>query len=152
MRANKKKLCNNKPYDWTKLKQDIIIRNKFVTEVKDRFKTLQEFKLTYVSANIRYNYFEIACKEATENIIPLKPKLIKSLPWETLLICQKCELLHQAAELKYIDPSSRNIKNFVDAQNILTNMYQREQEEYVTRWIEEIEDVSVFKSLHSHGK
>ena len=97
MRANKKKLCNNKPYDWTKLKQDINIRNKFVTEVKDRFKTLQEFKPTDVSANIRYNYFEIACKEAAENIIPLKPKLIKSLPWETLLICQKRELLHQAA-------------------------------------------------------
>ena len=25
LRANKKKLCNNKPYDWTKLKQDINI-------------------------------------------------------------------------------------------------------------------------------
>ena len=71
LRANKKKLCNNKPYDWTKMKQYINIRNKFVTEVKDRFKTLQEFKPTDVSANTRYNYFEIACKEAAENIIPL---------------------------------------------------------------------------------
>ena len=35
LRSNKKKLCNNKPYDWNKLKQDINIRNKFVTEVKD---------------------------------------------------------------------------------------------------------------------
>ena len=127
LRANKKKVCNNKPYDWTKLKQDINIRNKFVTDVKEIFKTLQEFKPTDVSANTRYNYFEIGCKKAAENIIPLKPKLIKSLPWETLIICQKRELLHQAAEIKNIDPLPRNIKNFVDAQNILISMYQREQ-------------------------
>ena len=37
LRANKKKVCNNKPYDWTKLKQDTDIRSSFVTEVKNRF-------------------------------------------------------------------------------------------------------------------
>ena len=35
-------------------------------------------------------------------------------------------------------------KKLVDAQNILTNVYQRDHEEYVTRKIEEIEDAISF--------
>ena len=113
--------------------------------MKNRFSTLQEVDITALSANTRYNNVVKACKEAATNVIPLKPKLKKRLPWETLYICQKREILHQTAELKNSDPTQRNIKNFIRVQNPLTNTYEREQEEYVTRNIEEIQTAISFK-------
>ena len=113
--------------------------------MKNRFSTLQEVEITTLSVNTRYNNFVKSCKEAYANVIPLKPKPKKRLPWKTLYICQKREILHQTAELKNSDPTQRNIKNFIGAQHSLTNMYEREKEEYVTRKIDEIQNAISFK-------
>ena len=115
-------MCNNKPHDWARLKHDTDIRSSFVTEVKNRFSTLQEIQITALSANTRYNNFVKACKCNSVN-----PKLKKRLPWETLYIYQKRELIYQTAELKNSDPSQQNIKHFIEDQNVLTNTYEREQ-------------------------
>ena len=56
--------------------------------------TLQEVEITVLSANSRYNNFVKAYKESAANVIPLKPKLKKRLPWETLYIFQKREILY----------------------------------------------------------
>ena len=104
--------------------------------MKNRFSTLQEVEITSLSANTKYNNFVKACKEASANVIPLKQNLKKRLSRETLNICQIHEILHQTAEIKNRDPTQINIKNLIEAQNPLTNMYEKEQEEYVTRNID----------------
>ena len=145
LRANKKKLCQNKPFNWSTLKDDSDVRKSFITEVKNGYTVLQESEQNESTANSRYNNFEKACKEAATKEIPLKPKMIKRLPWETPYICQKREILHQAAEIKNSDPTSENIKKFTDAQNVLTKMYENEQTEYVTRKIDVIKNAISFK-------
>ena len=120
--------------------------------MKNGYTVLQETEQNESTANSRYNNFEKTCKEAATKEIPLKPKMIKRLPWETPYICQKREILHQAAEIKNSDPTSENIKKFTDAQNVLTKMYENEKTEYVTPKIDEIKTQSVLKNQHLHGK
>ena len=117
------------------LKRDTDTRSSFVTEMKNKLSTLQEVEITALSANTIYTNFVKSWKEDAANVIPLKQKLEKILPCETLYICQKREILHQTAELKNSDPTQRNIKNFIEAPNSLTKTYEREQEEYVSRQI-----------------
>ena len=69
----------------------------------------------------------------------------KRVPWETPYICQKREILHQAAVIKNIDPTSENIKKFTDAQIMITKMYENELTEYVTHEIDEIKNEISFK-------
>ena len=132
LRANKKKLCQNKPFNQSTLKDDSGIRKSFITEVKNGYTVLQETKQIESTANSRYNNLEKACKEAATKLIPLKTKMRKRVPWETPYICQKREILHQAAVIKNIDPTSENIKKFTDAQNMLTKMYEKQTEKIST--------------------
>ena len=44
--------------------------------------------ISSLSAIRRYTHFEIAFKETSVKVIPLKPKLKKRIPWETVNICQ----------------------------------------------------------------
>ena len=88
LRDNTKKNSKFKPYDWTRLTHDTEIRNAFIITVKNRFLSLQNSDAeTTLSASTRYTYFEKACKDAANKVIPLKPKLKKRIPWETEKIC-----------------------------------------------------------------
>ena len=96
LRANKKKNSKCKPYDWTRLKHDTEIRNAFIVTVKNRLLSLTNYDVeATLSAITRYTYFEKACKDAANKVIPLKPKLKKRIPWETDNICQKRDILHK---------------------------------------------------------
>ena len=73
LRANKKKNSKCKPYDWTRLTHDTEIRNAFIVTVKNRFLSLQNSDAeNTLSASTRYTYFEKACKDAANKVIPLK--------------------------------------------------------------------------------
>ena len=128
LRANTKKNSKCKPYDWTRLTHDTEIRNAFIITVKNRFLSLQNSDAeTTLSASTRYTYFEKACKDAANKVIPLKPKLKKRIPWETEKICQKRDILHKAAQLKGSSPTQMNINKFINAQESLVNSYDLEQ-------------------------
>ena len=84
LRANKKKNSKCKQYDWTRLTHDTKIINAFIVTVKNRLLSLQNSDAeNTLSANTRYTYFEKACKDAANKVIPLKSKLKKRIPWET---------------------------------------------------------------------
>ena len=55
LRANTNKSSRIKPYDWN-LKNNVDIRNKFIIEVKNRLKALQNDEETII-ANTAYTYF-----------------------------------------------------------------------------------------------
>ena len=78
LRANKKKLCQHKPFNWSTLKDDSDVRKSFITEVKNGYTVLQETEQNESTANSRNNNFEKACKEAATKEIPLKPKMINN--------------------------------------------------------------------------
>ena len=75
-----------------------------------------------------------ACKEAAANVIPLKPKRKKRLPWDTLYIYQKREILQKTAAFNS-DPTQRNIKNFIEATKNTRNMLLERLKKYKTQLI-----------------
>ena len=93
LKANKKKNSTIKPYDCTTLQYYKDIRSDFVTRVGNNFAALQTLE-TEDKLSLRYSHFETACKESVIEAIPLKPKLKKHIPLETLDICHKFEKLH----------------------------------------------------------
>ena len=109
--------------------------------LKNKFLHLQDAD-DILSASTRYTNFENACKEAANQVIPLKPKKNKRIPWETENICQKRDLLHRAAHLKETAPTQVNINRFINAQKSLVNSYDLEQKEYINDNIYEIQNSS----------
>ena len=146
LRANKKKNSKYKPYDWTRLTHGTEIRNAFIVTVKNRFLSLQNFDAeNTLSAGTRYTYFEKACKDAANKVIPLKPKLKKRIPWETEKICQKRDIIHKSAQLKESSPTQMNINKFINAQEYLVNSYDLEQQNYINKKIYEIQNAATNK-------
>ena len=111
LRANTKKNSKTKPYDWTTLKCDKDIRSDFVTRVGHTFAALKTLE-TEDTASLRYLHVETACKESAIEVIQLKPKLKKHIPWETAYICHKREKLHLEAKENDNMPTQENICNF----------------------------------------
>ena len=97
LRANKKKTSKNKPYEWSCLKKNTEIIKSFITKVKNRFEFLLNTSSTK-TADSTFAHFETSCKEIAKEIIPLKPKLKKRLPWETLEISNKRTISQETAE------------------------------------------------------
>ena len=81
LRANTDEYNRITSYNWSNLKNNADIRNKFMIEVKNRFDALQNNEET-ISANTAYTYFENACKESSAKYIPLKQTQKKGAPWE----------------------------------------------------------------------
>ena len=67
LRANKNKSCRIKPYDWSNLKNNADIRNKFIIEVKNRFEALQNDEET-ISTNTATNTLKLPVKNHLLNI------------------------------------------------------------------------------------
>ena len=63
LRANKKKASNSIRHDWSHLRNNSEISNKFIVSLKNRFAALQHTE-EQSSATTRYKNFETACKEA----------------------------------------------------------------------------------------
>ena len=121
------------------MKHDTEIRNAFIITVKNRFLSLQHSDAeTTLSVSTRYTYFEKACKDSANKVIPLKPKLKKRIPCETENICQKHDILHKAAQMKESSPTLMKINKFINAQESEFNLYDSEQTNYLNKNICEI--------------
>ena len=139
LRENKKKTSKNKPYEWSCLKKNTEIRKSFITNVKNRFEILLNTSSTK-TADSTFAHFETSCKEISKEIIPLKPKLKKRLPWETLEISNKRTILQETAEKCNSHPIMENIRQFKKAQTNLVLSYDKEQSEYIQSKIDEIQN------------
>ena len=101
--------------------------------------TLQdESTTTLLSANSRYANLVLACKEISGKVIPLKHKQKKRNPLETHEVCENRASLQQDAQLKDNQPTTENIINCVQAQNMLVNSYEEENTLYIQNIINEI--------------
>jgi len=74
-------------------------------------------------ANSTYNNFVIAHEKASKECIPLKPKLIKRVPWESTKIEEK----KKKSSNKDNNPSQNNILEINQALCELKDVYELEQ-------------------------
>ena len=72
LRANKKKSSTIR-HDWSYLRHDNEVSNRFLLSLKNKFASLQDVE-TQDSATTRYKKLETACKDATSECIPAKGK------------------------------------------------------------------------------
>ena len=73
---------------WLALLNNRDIRDEYVLELKNRFKTLQE-KTEKGTPNDEYENFVNAHLEAAAKCIPAKPRTKYRVPWETLDVSEK---------------------------------------------------------------
>ena len=132
-------MSKNKPYECSCLKKNTEIRKSFITKVKNRFEILLNTSSTK-TADSTFAHFETSCKEIAKEIIPLKPKLKKRLPWETLEISNKRTILQETAEKRNSHPTMENIRKFKKVQTNLVLSYDKEQSEYIQSKIDEIQN------------
>ena len=130
LRANKTRKSNRKNFEWSELRNNSALRSSFVIKVQNRFEALQNTSFL-PTANSIYSNFEIACKEIAAEIIPLKPKTKRRIPWENLNIKNKRTILHEAAQQKDNNPTIEHMK-----------AYETEQSEYIQGKICQVQDVA----------
>ena len=96
LRKNATRTATTKHYDWALLNSRDI-RDKYVVEMRNRFKTLQE-KTENGTPNDEYENFVNAHLEAVAKCIPTKPRTKYRVPWETLAVREKRALVKTASK------------------------------------------------------
>ena len=138
LRKNATRTATTKHYDWALL-NNRDIRDKYVLELRKRFETLQENTEKGTPIN-EYKNFVNAHLETATNCIPTKPRTKYRVPWETLAVREKCADVKTAFKSHRKNPINANALNLKKAQNELTNIYLKEQTEYVQNQIDKIRD------------
>ena len=130
LRANNKKSPTFPPYDWSLLTSNMDLQNEYNITVRNKFDALQADVVT-PSPNATYNNFVTSHVKAAENVIPLKPKLRKLVPWESNDIEVKRMSLKEKSATKNSNPSLTYIQEFNKARAQLKNTYEEQQVKYI---------------------
>ena len=138
LQKNATRTATTKHYDWAFL-NNRDIRDKYVLELRNRFKTLQE-KTEKGTPNDKYENFVNTHLEAAANYIPTKPTTKYRVPWETLAVRKKHAHVKTASKSYRKKPTNTNALKLKKAQNQLASMYQKEQTEYIQNQIDKIRD------------
>ena len=144
MRSNKKKTAKSPQYDWSTLKTNAKIQNKYNISVHNHFDKLQNLETT-PTPNQTYNNFVLAHNKAAKENIPLKPKIQKRIPWESEEISEKRQKLKSATKLLEDNPTRSNKRKQKQALIDLTDIYTTKQEEFVQSKINQIQQASANK-------
>jgi exonuclease III len=144
LRANKPKAARSPRYDWSTLVSNDDIQNRYTTTVRNRFDILQ-LKTDHHTPNSTYDNFVTAHNEAAVDCIPLKPKVKRRVPWETVAVLKQRDQLKSVAKLKNLNPIKSNISKFKKAQKDLAEIYNLEQRNYVLTQIDKIAHASTNK-------
>ena len=115
------------------------IRDKYVSELRNRFEILQE-KTEKSTPNDEYENFINAHLEAAAKCIPTKLKTKYRVPWETLAVREKHALLKTASKNYRKNPTNTNALKLKTAQYQLVGIYIKEQTEYIQNKIDKIRD------------
>jgi len=91
------------------------------------FITDSMLKQKFKPANSTYNNFVIAHEKASKECIPLKPKLIKRVPWESTKIEEKRSIRKKKSSNKDNNPSQNNILEINQTLCELKDVYELEQ-------------------------
>ena len=106
LRKNATRTATTKRYDWALL-NNRNIRNKYVLELRNRLKTLQE-KTEIGTPNDEYENFVNAHLEAAAKCIPTKPRTKFRVPWETLAVKEKRADVKTASKSYSTNPTYTN--------------------------------------------
>ena len=129
LRKNATRTATTKHYDWALL-NNRDIRDKYALELRNRFETLQE-KTEKGTPNDEYENFVDAHLEAASKCIPTKPRPKYRVPWETLAVREKRELVKTASKSYRKNPTNTNARKLEKAQYQLAGIYLKEQTEYI---------------------
>ena len=138
LRKNAKRTATTKHYDWALLNNKDV-RDKYVLELRNRFKTLQE-KTEKSTPNDEYENFVNAHLEAAAKYIPTKIKTKYRVPWETLAVREKRALVKTASKNYRKNPTNTNVLKLKTTQYQLASIYIMEQTEYIQNQIDKIRD------------
>ena len=115
------------------------IRDKYVLELRNRFETLQD-KMEKSTPNDGYENFVNTHLEAAAKCISTKLKTKYRVPWETLVVREKCALVKTASQNYWKNPTNTNARKLKTAQYQLAGIYIKEQTEYIQNQIDKIRD------------
>ena len=118
---------------------DIIIGDKYVVELRNRFEALQE-KTEKSTPNDEYVNFVNAHHEAAANYIPKKTRTKYRVPCETLGVREKRTHVKIASKCYRKNPVNTNAPILKKAQNELASLYVKEQTDYIQNQIDKIRD------------
>ena len=113
------------------------IRDKYVLELRNRYKTLQE-RTEKSTPYDEYENFVNAHLEAAAKCIPTKLKTKYRVPWETLAVREKHALVKTASKNYRKNPTNTNALKLKTAQYQLAGIYIKEHTEYIQNQIDKI--------------
>ena len=125
LRKNAKRTATTKHYDWALL-NNRDIRDKYILELRNS------------TPNDEYENFVNAHLEAAAKCIPTKLKTKYRVPWETLAVREKRELVKTASKNYRKNPPNTNARKLKTAQYQLADIYIKEQTEYIQNQIDKI--------------
>ena len=114
-------------------------RDKYTLTLRNKFDALQEISETS-TLNDEYDNFANAHLEAAAECIPTKQRAKPKVPWETLAVRKKRANVKTASQCNKRNPTNINAQKLKKAQNELTNIYLKEQTEYIQNKINKIRD------------
>ena len=125
-------------YDWALL-NNRDISDKYALSLRNKYDALQE-KTETQTPNEEYENFINAHLEAAAKFIPAKQRTKSRVPLETFTIREKCADVKTASKCNRKNPTNTNALKLKKAQNELTNIYLKEQTEYIQNQIDKMRD------------
>ena len=125
-------------YDWSLLNISDI-RDKYMLTPRNKFNALQEISETHTATN-EYENFVNAHLEAAVECIPIKQRVKPRVPWETLAVRKKRTDVKIASLHHRRKPTNISTQKVKKERNELTDVYLKEQTEYIQNQINKIID------------
>ena len=107
--------------------------------MRNRFETLRE-KTEKGTPSDEYQNLVNAHLETAAKCIPTKPRTKYRVPWETLEVREKRELVKTSSKSYRKNPTITDARKLKKAQYQLAGIYLKEQTEYIQNQIDKIRD------------
>ena len=138
LRRNAARTTTTVHYDRSQL-NNWDIRDKYTLILRNKIDALQEISKT-LTANDEYENFVNAHLEAAAECIPTKQRAKPRVPGETLAVRKERADVKITSLRNRKNPTNINTRKRKKAQNELTNVYLKEQTEYIQNQINKIRD------------
>ena len=132
------------PFDWSLLTTNMDLQNQYNITVRNKFNALQA-GIESPSPNTTYNNFVASHEKAAEDVIPLKPKLKKQIPWESNDIEVKRMSIKEKSATKNSNPTTTSITEFNEARAQLKATYDEQHVKYIQSEIQLINHAAANK-------
>ena len=150
LRKNATRTTTSVNQDWVLL-NNRYIRDKYTLALRNKYDDLQEQTKTH-TPNEEYENFVKAHLEAATECIPTEQRTKYRISWDRLAVREKRADVKSASKRYRNNPTNTNAMKLKKAPNRLTNIYQKEQTEYIQNQIDKIRDLVEDRQARKHGK